>query len=336
MPKKRVPPDKRYFTIEDGQDIEATEEVQVTETKKKLKVSWNQELVQQSVVLPSNLDSKIAAMNELLGKSKHIIESKNEQSKEVLEKEKKRKRKEPESRATKKGFIPKSKVIPMTDSNSTTEVNDDIIVKLHQVELPPRPTLTPIPKPTERIKSNFLRALSELLVSSKKMVKPKVRFDICMAAAEENFKLLETNNFNLDRILNTEGETSVTSYGSEFKSVQELDSLFGNHPRWPALRLRLATGSSWKMMQTDEQTRNKDLTEAIIRGNHKSADKNATYLSNALEKEINKGWELMLPLKEAHKIPGLIMSPMGVAEQIGVNEHGEFVPKKRLTHWKLT
>lgn len=115
MPKKRVPPDKRYFTIEDGKVIEATKEVQVTETKKKLKVSWNQELVQQSVVLPSNLDSKIAAMNmknELLGKSKHIIESKNEQSKEVLEKEKKRKRKEPESRATKKGFIPKSKVIP--------------------------------------------------------------------------------------------------------------------------------------------------------------------------------------------------------------------------------
>ena len=332
MPKKRVPPDK-INRSENQQIIRSVQELYSTE-KKKYNVSWSPNLVQQSVILPSNLDSKVAATNlrnEVLGKFKDIRKEKED---EVIKHKSKRQKIETKNWETKKenGTYPTTTVTPTTVSDKTTEVNEDVIVKLQQVMLPPKPSSTPIEKPRSRIKSNFLRAMLKLLTSSTKMAKPKIRFDICMAAAEENFNLLKANNFNLDKILNIEGETSVTSYGSEFKSVQELDSLFNNHPRWPALRSRLTTGSSWKMMQMDEQTRNKDLEEAISRGNHKSADKNAKYLSDALEKEIKKGWELILPLKDAYEIPGLTISPMGVAEQLGVSETGTFVPKKRLTH----
>ena len=42
----------------------------------------------------------------------------------------------------------------------------------------------------------------------------------------------------------------------------------------------------------------------------------------------------MLPLKtaDALKIPGLKLSPLGVAEHLGINKRGIFVPKARMIH----
>jgi hypothetical protein len=51
-----------------------------------------------------------------------------------------------------------------------------------------------------------------------------------------------------------------------------------------------------------------------------------------LSKEIKKGWEMILPFNKAQEIPGLFLSPLGVAEQIGINAEGEFVKKWRVTH----
>ena len=41
---------------------------------------------------------------------------------------------------------------------------------------------------------------------------------------------------------------------------------------------------------------------------------------------------MISPLHRAIEAPGLVMSPMGVAEQSGVSTTAEFVTKKRLTH----
>ena len=70
----------------------------------------------------------------------------------------------------------------------------------------------------------------------------------------------------------------------------------------------------------------------IARGNHKSAQKNNEFLSNALEKEISHGWMLALPADCVNEILGLILKPMCVATHIEISETGNFVPKKRLTH----
>lgn len=51
-----------------------------------------------------------------------------------------------------------------------------------------------------------------------------------------------------------------------------------------------------------------------------------------LLEKIKKGWELLLPLDEATEIPDLVISMIGVVEQLGVSESGTFVPKKRLIH----
>ena len=61
-------------------------------------------------------------------------------------------------------------------------------------------------------------------------------------------------------------------------------------------------------------------------------DHHTEHLAKGLEKEIKKGWQLLIPFEKALEIPGLILSPMGVAESLGVSATGEFVPKKRITH----
>ena len=178
----------------------------------------------------------------------------------------------------------------------------------------------------------LLSAVKRLLSSSSRMSKPKLKFRANMAAAKLNFELLRQSKFDLHQLLNDTEHTSVTSYGSEFKHTSELEALFKMHHRWPELKSKLDQGSKWNLISIDEETRLCDLKASIKRGNHKSAKRHSTFVSDALRKEIEKGWELILPLDEVENIPGLVMSPMGVANQLGVSEEGTFMPKKRLTH----
>ena len=82
----------------------------------------------------------------------------------------------------------------------------------------------------------------------------------------------------------------------------------------------------------EDNIRKQDVKEALHRGNHKSAEKHAAHLEKAISKEIKKGWNLLLLEEHAMQIPDLEISPMGVAEQLGVSETGEFVEKLRITH----
>ena len=81
-----------------------------------------------------------------------------------------------------------------------------------------------------------------------------------------------------------------------------------------------------------EEERLEDVSSCVSRGNHVSAKVHTLFLSDALSKEIKKGWGILLPLDKARHILELVLSPMGVAEQLGISETGTFIPKKRLTH----
>ena len=94
----------------------------------------------------------------------------------------------------------------------------------------------------------------------------------------------------------------------------------------------ITNDTQWPIGDLDEKSTIVDLKGALGRGIHKPAKENGKILSDALVKKMKKGWELILPFHRAIQIPGLVMSPMEVAEQLGVSATGEFVPKKRLTH----
>lgn len=177
----------------------------------------------------------------------------------------------------------------------------------------------------------FVTTIEELLAITQEMAEPRFKFEATAEAAAWNFKLLRDGGFGWDNLLNTNPK-SVTSFGSEFKDPQDLDRLFSYHPRWKQLRHRLHRAVHFPLEDLEEELRLADLKAAYKRGNHKSADKNAAFLAEAVLKEIHKGWGLPLPDDSYLEIPELIINPMGVQNHIGVMDDGTFDAKLRNTH----
>ena len=98
-------------------------------------------------------------------------------------------------------------------------------------------------------------------------------------------KLLRDQDFNLENILNS--EPNITSYGSEFKPVPELEPLLHLHPRWSEMKKKLLEGATFPVIKLDDETRLQDIEAMKIRGNHKSAQIHEKYLADAF-KELGR------------------------------------------------
>ena len=53
---------------------------------------------------------------------------------------------------------------------------------------------------------------------------------------------------------------------------------------------------------------------------------------NAMQDEVQRGWQLIIPLDSVTHIKGAIMSPLGIVEQETIDEHGKYKTKHRITH----
>jgi hypothetical protein len=206
---------------------------------------------------------------------------------------------------------------------------------LSGTKLPPRPEHKPLPRPTKNKCSqedhDMIRHISELLHTVSEMQPPQFEFDPTSEAADHNFKLLQSNNFHLEQLLNNP-RNSVTAYGSEFKETDQIKKLLGHHHRWNDLETRLTQGAQFPLTELPDEIRHQDLVAALLRGNHKSAGKNTEFLALALKAEIKKGWALILKADDAETVPNLSLAPLGVAEHIGISATGQFVMKHRVTH----
>jgi hypothetical protein len=177
---------------------------------------------------------------------------------------------------------------------------------LTTLTLPPKPPAVPIPKPSESHSSTAYlpTVISSLLQQSSILEAPVFKFTISDESASFNMNLLRKNNFDLESLFNK--KNSVTSYGSEFKSAAELAPLLQRHPRWNELKRKLTKGAIFPTEEIDETVRLQDLIAMKERGNHKSAKKHEDHLAQAFIKEVEKGWNLILPEEEACNIPHLV------------------------------
>jgi hypothetical protein len=94
----------------------------------------------------------------------------------------------------------------------------------------------------------------------------------------------------------------------------------------------LENGFELPLNELDELARVQDVYDALAYGNHKLASKHSGPLIQILEEEVQHGWQLVIPSSIVPKIPGSIVSPMGVVKQNTINEHGHVTTKWRLTH----
>lgn len=160
---------------------------------------------------------------------------------------------------------------------------------------------------------------------------PSFRFEPTLAAADANFRILQTHAFDLQAAL-LDHPNSPLCPGSEFRPVQLLDPIFTGHPTWPRLRATLLRGAHFPLRPPPDGTGATELSHAIRYGNHKSATANRNVLEASLLDEIKRGWQLPLPVDRLGDIPGIAVAPIGCVQQTTLNEVGARVPKFRMTH----
>jgi hypothetical protein len=179
---------------------------------------------------------------------------------------------------------------------------------------------------------NLIPNLRTLLGTPSKIYEPtSFVFELSNAAARHNDALLQANNYDLAEALEW-NHKSPLAFGSEFRAVEDLAKVVGSHPLWPRLKEILSNGSNWPAEERSLEDRQKDLQEALEFGNHKGALKQEQRLFDLLREDVIHGYALPILREHAARIPGLLLSPMNIAEQDSISARGEIVAKLRLTH----
>ena len=160
---------------------------------------------------------------------------------------------------------------------------------------------------------------------------PIFDFRMTVSAARRNYCTLRDANFNLEGLL-LHDSTSQLRPGSEFRPVGLLSPIFSAHPFWKRMKSTLLVGAEMPLEPLAEADRKTILAAALEYGNHKSALNEIPAIMSILDKEVRKGWQLPLPVGKLHKIPGVVVGPMGLVSQWTIDEQGNTVPKHRLTH----
>lgn len=197
-------------------------------------------------------------------------------------------------------------------------------------------TASPSPSPTPTA-SFLISKIKEIIKTPCKSFKPPtIKFELSEKAAAFNSKLLHAVNFDTERLISSQGDTILTP-GSEFRDVSFLDSLLSKFHRWPKLKLIIQQGASYPLLphsDLDEETKQKDIIGAMKQGNNLSAksSENKPILLSHYKKEVEKGWMIPFLREDVPKLKDAGVIPAGIAEQHSINEKGETIEKKRVTH----
>jgi hypothetical protein len=334
---KEVPPDTNEKKLKEKESVE-DDRGQKLSGRDPPATTVIEEPEKEVIQMSSSTAASVAKLKEIMqGKSK------NNEAKQAQKIELKRRLEETKRQIEQKRLKLEALIVAKereekrvrSSSDPATEPSTDIAGIHHYrttVALPPQPSLVQIPKPegSHPTGCDLPIIIASLLQSTSKLEEPVFKFTVSDESATFNMNLLRQNNFDLEELLNR--TKSVTSYGSEFKSVEELTPLLQRHPRWTELKKKLSEGAIFPTKELEESTRIQDLRAMKQRGNHKSARTHEDHLAVAFTKEVEKGWNLILPESEAFNIPHLELAPMGVADQLGISATGEFVSKLRVTH----
>ena len=177
--------------------------------------------------------------------------------------------------------------------------------------------------------------LSQLCKTKEKTPsKHDFRFENTRDAAKFNTKLIKFNGYDLEKTINKQ-QNSILTPGSEFRHISHLRNILEYHEDWPLIESIISKGCDYKSVpDVDEATKMSDIQAMLDRGNHKSAksETNAPALRKAFQKEVDRGWLLPITIESVKKIKKLSIIPLGIAEQLTIDEFGNRIPKRRVTH----
>jgi hypothetical protein len=161
--------------------------------------------------------------------------------------------------------------------------------------------------------------------------KSPVQFEPTVEAAERNERLLESVDFELEKLFEKYSDTTL-GYGSEFRTVEELKPLIGTHPNFLALSQLLTGGMSYIFTrELDQITKLVELETLLARGNHKSAKDFPKEVGDLLAKDVLHGFTIPLPISAVRQIPNAAVQPLGLVSQWTLDGEGKRVVKRRMT-----
>jgi hypothetical protein len=180
--------------------------------------------------------------------------------------------------------------------------------------------------------TNMTQIINYILsIPSKKMEKPLFLFKMSQEAALKNWEVLSSFQLDLDKALQHQNKSQL-GYGSEFRSTDLLDLLLQRHPLWNRLKSQFEEGANFPLTPLSLKERKHDLLEALEFGNHKGVSEHPELFEKMMQNDVDFGYSLILPRDKIEHIPGALIAPMNIADQSGINERGEIIKKKRLTH----
>ena len=159
-------------------------------------------------------------------------------------------------------------------------------------------------------------------------------FENTEEAANHNAQVLKNTNFDWDIFKKQEENTSI-HLENKFREMKYIKPLFDLHENGEKLTDIVLNGASYhfdKSIDHSPEQADEDLYFNIERGDNKSANGNGEFIAKSLEKEVSRGWMFPIPVSWLPNIPGIAVTPIGVAHQNTLNEEGEIIPKHRMTH----
>lgn len=160
-----------------------------------------------------------------------------------------------------------------------------------------QPCPTPTPTSTHQ-PSRLVRILQRLVRTSPSPPQPsQLSFSNSPSAAAANYQLLQQHDFDLASVLTYE-QNSVTSPGYEFRCQELLKPLLAFSSDSDKLNDLCFNGVDYPFRNDadlSDDTRLQDASARLQKGNNKSALGKENFISTALQKEIDKGWQFPLP-----------------------------------------
>ena len=127
-----------------------------------------------------------------------------------------------------------------------------------------------------------------------------------------NSQNLKNHNCNISELIKFYLRSDL-SCGKEFCPVSALEPFSHKHEDWNRLKQHLLDSFEANFNLISENHWLLDASEAMSRGNHKSAIKHHDALKNNFTKEIETGFQIPILISDVTKIRGSEVSPVGAA-----------------------
>ena len=160
------------------------------------------------------------------------------------------------------------------------------------------------------------------------------RFEFSAEAAEHNTTVLERYDFDLATVID-DSPGSHNSYGSELRPPWQLEPLLRNHPSWLEFHDDMVYGIQYPFKEDiDEETRLSQLKSNMERGNHKSAlkDDERQHVTKLMRTDVENGYAVPITAEGVRRLKDAEVYPVGLQDQNTIDERGNVIPKKRVTH----